>query len=130
MKTNNDVLMSTLEGHCYKRFHARKNHAKTHGIEFTITLEYVISIVVDTCPILGLPLTWCKQGGLGDASPSLDRIDITKGYVPGNVAWVSNKANTIKNSGSAEEHLAIYLWMKSLHEPGFIARFLQDMSMP
>ena len=107
----NKQLMSTIEDHCYKRFHARKTHAKKTGIEFTITLEYVISIVSADCPIFGIPLSWCQRKKASDNSPSLDRIDVNKGYVYGNVAWISNRANTVKNCGSIEEHLAIYCWM-------------------
>ena len=36
-------------------------------------------------------------------SPSLDRIDSTKGYVPGNVWVISNKANRMKSNAAAEE---------------------------
>ena len=107
-------LMDTLEGHVYKRFHARKNHAKQNGIVFTITLEYVTSIVKEKCPILNIELTWCsKSKQVTDGSPSLDRIDPEKGYVVGNVAWISNKANRIKNNGTAEEHDKIAKWIKN-----------------
>ena len=39
--------------------------------------------------------------------PSLDRIVPKKGYVEGNIAWISNRANVIKNDGTAEEHLKV-----------------------
>jgi hypothetical protein len=104
--------MSTVDGHIYKRFHARKNHAKKHNIPFDITLDYMKEIWTDTCPILGIPLSWCVQSGhKTDNSPSIDRIFPEKGYVKGNVSWVSERANTIKNCGSAEEHLCVYNFM-------------------
>lgn len=74
--------------------------ARKRGLEFSIT-ESDISIP-EFCPILGIPLSV----GIGKAtanSPSLDRIDNTKGYVPGNVVVVSFKANTIKNNATVEE---------------------------
>jgi hypothetical protein len=107
-KKYNNKLMSTKEGHIYKRFHARKSHAKKNKIPFSITINYMVSIASDVCPILNIPLSWCVQGKLSDNSPTIDRIDPALGYVVGNVAWISNRANRIKNDGNASEHLAIY----------------------
>ena len=45
-------------------------------------------------------------------SYSLDRIDNKKGYVKGNVAVMSYKANRLKNDGTAVEHELIALWMR------------------
>ena len=110
-------LMSTKEGHAYKRYHSRKNHAKKHNIPFTVTLEYVLSLITDTCPILGIPLSWTvRSKTVTENSPSLDRIIPELGYVEGNVCWVSARANTIKNSGTAEEHRKIYEFMKQFHD--------------
>jgi hypothetical protein len=46
-----------------------------------------------------------------DTSPSLDKINPELGYVPGNVAIISYRANRIKNNGTAEEHRLIADWM-------------------
>ena len=37
------------------------------------------------------------------SSPSLDRIDNTKGYVPGNLQVISYRANQLKSDGTLEE---------------------------
>jgi len=70
--------------------------------------------IPSTCPILGIPIEW-KQGN-GKASiansPSLDRLDSTKGYTPDNVRVISYRANVIKNDGTAAEHRAIAAWME------------------
>lgn len=86
--------------------HARRRAKRKH-LEFNIDNEYVRSLVVNDCPILGIPLDWSvwkgnRQGGT-DHSPSLDRIDPTKGYVKGNVWIISYRANTIKNNATHEE---------------------------
>ena len=69
------------------------------GLDFTITPDNIF--VPQRCPVFG---TMLEVGGeCKDNSPSLDRIDNTKGYVPGNVVVVSYKANRLKNNASLEE---------------------------
>lgn len=105
--------METKEGHAYARYHARKHHAKKKGIEFTISYEYVVSLITEKCPILGIELSWCSQSVIvTDNSPSLDRVIPSLGYVDGNVVWVSSRANRIKNDGTQQEHEKIYKFMK------------------
>lgn len=36
-------------------------------------------------------------------SPSLDRLDSSKGYVKGNVRVISKRANQLKNNATVEE---------------------------
>jgi hypothetical protein len=84
-----------------------RNRAKKKHLEFNIDHKHVRSLVVSHCPMLGIFLEWScwrgnGQGGLPN-SPSLDRIDPTKGYIKGNVWIVSNKANMIKNNATHEE---------------------------
>jgi hypothetical protein len=68
-----------------------KYRAKQKGREFTITKEDIV--IPDICPLLGTPMK----------SPSLDRIDSSKGYVKGNVWVISNRANTLKNDATLTE---------------------------
>lgn len=54
------------------------------------------------CPVLGIPLRpGCRKNH--DASPSLDRIDSSKGYTPDNVWVISYRANRIKNDATLDE---------------------------
>jgi hypothetical protein len=99
----------------YMLVHVR-NRARRRGVEFTITTADVF--IPECCPVLGTPLrcsTLGKPGGV-DSSPSLDRINPRLGYVPGNVVVISHRANTIKNSGTAEEHEKIAAWMRRLEQ--------------
>ena len=64
----------------------------------------------ELCPLLEIPLfigTKAKKIN----SPSIDRIDNSKGYVPGNVRIISNLANSMKGGASSEqlEAFAIYI---------------------
>jgi hypothetical protein len=68
-----------------------KYRAKQRGLDFNITKEDIV--IPDICPLLGTPMK----------SPSLDRIDSTKGYIKGNVWVISNRANTLKNDASLQE---------------------------
>jgi len=51
-------------------------------------------------------------------SPSLDRIDSKKGYVPGNVMIMSWRANRIKNDGTAAEHKKIAEFLEKIENAG------------
>ncbi len=85
-----------------------RDRAKQKGLEFTITREDVT--IPSHCPMLGIPL-FNTTGKKTDNTPSIDRIDKTKGYIPGNVHVISERANRLKNNGTAEElqQIADYL---------------------
>lgn len=70
---------------------ARKR-ARMLGVPFEIGSEHVV--IPEYCPVLGIPL---KIGGpRSDQSPSLDRIVPSRGYVPGNIRVISDRANRLK----------------------------------
>lgn len=83
--------------------------AKARGVTFAITPEDVPPIGV-VCPLLGH--SFYIGPGRSPFAPSLDRIDPSRGYVPGNVWIVGYRANLIKNDGTAEEHEAIAAAMR------------------
>ena len=82
--------------------------AKKFGVPITITEKDVR--IPALCPILGIRL---DPGNKWDCStsPSLDRIIPEKGYVPGNVAVISHRANQLKGDGPAEMHRKIASWI-------------------
>lgn len=66
------------------------------GMEFTIQKEDII--LPERCPYFDVPfLPLDKRWGY-----SLDRIDSSKGYIPGNVEVISRLANTMKNNATAD----------------------------
>ena len=87
---------------------ARKR-AKRKGMEYDLTKEDLV--VPETCPVLGLILE-VGEGKRQPNSPSIDRIDNSKGYVRGNVAIISLRANALKNDGTIEELKAIVKYME------------------
>lgn len=77
-----------------------KRRASIKNIDFNITEE---DIEIPTiCPILEVPLVIGTKGDY-EYSPSLDRIDNSKGYVKGNIQVISKKANSMKNSATIAE---------------------------
>lgn len=96
----------------FKRVQSR---AKRDGIVFALRVEDVV--VPEFCPVLGIRLERSRRNGPEDNSPSLDRIRPELGYVPGNVAVVSQRANRLKNNGTAEEHEAIARFIRIASGP-------------
>lgn len=80
-----------------------KQSAKKRNIEFTITVSDINDLSFPiTCPVLGIPLRWHREMAQDD-SYSVDRVDTTKGYIPGNLEVISLKANRAKNNLTEEE---------------------------
>jgi len=86
--------------------HARER-AKKYGVPLDINREDIVIPVV--CPALGIPLSR-GVGGHKDGSPSLDRIIPAKGYVKGNIAVLSHRANRLKQDAALEELEALVRW--------------------
>lgn len=90
-----------------------KSRAKRKNIVYNLDINDII--IPEFCPILGIPLEF----GLpkhSDGLPSLDRIIPSKGYTKGNVAVISFKANSLKNSNSIEDLEKILKWMKTIQK--------------
>jgi len=83
-------------------------------IPFRITLQYLHALAkgIEACPILKIPLQYAN-GKLCDNSATLDKFDVSKGYVPGNVWIISDKANRMKSDATLEELKKVYVYMTS-----------------
>lgn len=77
-----------------------KDRASKYGYEFNIEESDII--IPKKCPLLNIPI-YCGDKDNYENSPSLDRIDNSKGYVKGNIWVISKKANSMKNSASFSE---------------------------
>lgn len=88
-------------------FADRKTRAKERGLEWT--LEFEDFTWPTHCPALGIELDYGRKIGRHphDNSPSLDRLDNTRGYVKGNVLVVSQLANRIKSSSTPAQLAAV-----------------------
>ena len=82
-----------------------KYSAKRRGIEYSLSMG---DINIPThCPLLNIPLEYRDLSVPADFNnnnwATVDRIDNTKGYVPGNVWIISRLANNMKNSASLDQ---------------------------
>ncbi|CAB5238875.1 hypothetical protein UFOVP230_64 [uncultured Caudovirales phage] len=103
---------ATKTGHIRRNLGQIKNRAKRKNIEFDLDFEYVESLAVNVCPVFEFDLSWCQaEGKILFNSPSLDRIDPSKGYVKGNVQFVSHLANTMKSNASLEQLKKFANWI-------------------
>lgn len=85
-------------------YHCSKKRAERAGLEFTITREDIV--IPEYCPLLGVKITHERGKGRVQTNASLDRIDSTKGYIPGNVQVISNLANQMKTDATPEQLIA------------------------
>lgn len=81
---------------------------KKNNIPFDLDPSDII--IPERCPVLGIEFKRGK-GHPEDTSPSIDRIDPTKGYTKGNVQIMSNLANKMKANATPEQLLAFADWV-------------------
>ena len=91
-------------------FRTAKARAAKQGMEFTIMPDDIA--VPERCPILDIPLV-VSTSGCVDGSASLDRVDNSKGYIPGNVAVISRLANSIKRNWGLREFESLVRYMRA-----------------
>jgi hypothetical protein len=89
---------------------AARSRARRLGYTFSITTADLPSDLPAVCPVLGIPLER-SESSYSDNSPTLDRVDSTKGYVPGNVIIMSWRANRIKSNATLGDIKKIYEFM-------------------
>lgn len=88
---------------------AKRNN---RGIDFSITRRDVV--IPEVCPIFSVPFDRDRF------APSLDRLDNTLGYIPGNVWVISKLANTMKNSATLSELFTFCANFKALLEDDIV----------
>lgn len=98
--------LESIEFRVRKMLYAAKSRAKKKQLDFSVTIDDIV--VPDVCPIFNEPFNWLAKGMHCSSSPSLDRIDNSKGYVPGNVRIISHRANKIKSNLTYSEITQLY----------------------
>ena len=104
-------------GRAYEIWRKAKETAKRQPkLPFKITRTDIVALLdqaekINKCPILGIGFEW-EPNGRVDGSLSLDRIVPHKGYVTGNVAIISWRANKLKSDATLEELQAIVAYVQ------------------
>ena len=91
-------------------YRSAKYRARSKNIPFDISVEDIV--VPTNCPVFGILLKY----GVGHhcpESPTLDRIVPSLGYVRGNIAVISLRANMIKNDASVEDLKKVLSWLQN-----------------
>ncbi len=91
--------------------------AKEKSFDFNLTKQYLKDIYPEDnkCPALGIEFKVGTEGGRA-TSPSVDRIDNSKGYIKGNIIWVSSLANMIMTSATPQQVLDVGKFFKNQME--------------
>lgn len=111
-KTYYTRMKKTWEGKIEYLWNAAKQRAKTIGMPFDLDLEE-LQKTDKICPVFGVDMNLVRPGdGRKDYSPSLDRIDNSKGYTKDNVRVICWKANNLKSNGTIEEFEKILEYMR------------------
>lgn len=105
--TDNEVIKETRRKSArshpeWRMYVAAKRRATEKGLDFNIEPSDIV--IPERCPLLNVPFINGTKGNY-EFTPSLDRIDPTKGYIKGNIWVITKKANSMKNSATKEELL-------------------------
>lgn len=92
---------------------AAKERATKFDLPFNIVLDDIV--IPEYCPILGIKLQRGK-GKQHGPSPSLDRVFPELGYVKGNIAVISHRANSLKQNATIENLESLLAYMKSFKQ--------------
>lgn len=92
--------------------------AMKRGIENTLSVDDIP--LPNTCKYFGTVLNYgmaYEPNENKDNSASVDRIDNSKGYVPGNIQVISLLANRMKQYATIEQLLAFAVGVLKVHQP-------------
>jgi len=92
-----------------------KRSAKNRELEFNIDTQYLWDLLLFQnfkCALTGESITVSKNWRKYEFTASLDRIDSTKGYIPGNLQWVHKIVNRLKSNFQENE---LYFWVEKIY---------------
>ncbi len=106
--------------HRFRLWTSSNSNAKTKGLNFSIKITDIKLPVC--CKYLGVRLNYNRTAERGRLrtwdAPSIDRIDPTRGYVPGNIQVISDLANRMKQNATVEQLLAFAEGILRVHGGG------------
>jgi hypothetical protein len=108
------------------------SRCKKKQIPFDITSDDILAAMPQNgrCPALDIPLVFGGGRGPKRNSASIDRIMPSLGYVSGNIAIISHKANSMKQDGTAEELRRVASWLDSVNAARNILALARSAARP
>ena len=88
-----------------------RHRADKCDLEFDLTEEYLEAIWTGYCPVFGTKFNLPGAATRTQQTPTLDRVIPHKGYTQGNVVWISDFANRIKQEATSVEIQAVATWL-------------------
>lgn len=88
-----------------RKYYTIKQNAKARKLELSVNAAYLREVLISQdrkCAITGRHLEYCGPDCAMNA-PSIDRIDRTKGYIKGNIRWVTYQVNMALGIGTIED---------------------------
>ena len=101
------------------RCSAKRAQCKERGIPFGLNASHFdrSRLHGTPCPVLGIPMRNDVEQG-HPQEMHMDRMRPEFGYVPGNIRWVSGRANRLKNNATLEEVRLILADLERIYADG------------
>jgi hypothetical protein len=115
--TNHTCIRPQSRCSCYRMLDSCRRVAQQKGVPFDLTLVDVQQVWPEDnkCPIFGSLLERNTSKGPKATSPSLDKVQPELGYVRGNVAIISHRANRLKNDVTDPEIFrTLAFWLRTM----------------
>lgn len=111
----NDIERARYKSHKHSNYFRWKctrikSSSQSKNVPFDLTPEYLEDIWTGYCPVLKIQLEKYTNRSNPNAA-ELDRIIPEKGYIQGNVAFLSRRINKIKSNASYGEIIALGDWL-------------------
>jgi hypothetical protein len=107
-----------------------RHRAKRDGLAFSLDKSDIV--IPEVCPVLGIKLAAGDRHN-HDYAPTIERIEPELGYIPGNIAVISYRANRIRNDATLEELERVLRFYQSRKEEAWKSLFREralDPSAP
>ncbi len=89
-----------------------RQSARRKGMDFNLTVTDLLPLPTH-CPVFGTKLDYHRGPHGNPQRASLDRVDNSQGYVSGNVAIVSLRANEVKRDATLDQTRAILRYLEA-----------------
>jgi len=94
----------------------KRSDARRRGTDFTI--EMIDLDWPKDCPVHGVRLLYGPDHGVNNPDQAtIDRIDNSLGYISGNVAIMSRRANILKRDATLAELQRLVKWLQKVQRP-------------